>query len=462
MSTRDENIKKLEELATKVLELKNKYRQRRPIVVEFCGCPKAGKTSSINALNIFLKRNGFKTEVLTEKASICPISDKQCSTFNVWTCTSMINEINEKIDLANHPSSHIDIILCDRGIFDALCWFNWLNKQAKMRDDEYDVLNKFAMLNRWQRNIDIVYVFLADPKISIDREFSNLLTNKRGSIMNEDVLEGYKKSVVETYHQYKNDFRATEQIDTSNTNQCDIGYIVTEKTLQVLEDMLMERIGYFEKEKVNLKNGILEYSDNILKEYLNYGLREEIEENSNYIQPIAIAVLINKEKDAVFCVKKTDVSTPKDSPESGKHLLYVGGHMRREDDTTECKNFLDVLRNALERELFEELGKTFAVKKDPEFTIYMPTNEKSAKHIAIGWVIECENNSKFKLDKYELIQKKGSSKSGTFIKFMDVTNNDVELEEWSKGILQYVFKNYLTEIQLDKLKSTKNTQLNLF
>lgn len=48
-----ENIKKLEELAEKILSMKKIYRQRRPIVIEFCGSPKSGKTSCINSLNLF-------------------------------------------------------------------------------------------------------------------------------------------------------------------------------------------------------------------------------------------------------------------------------------------------------------------------------------------------------------------------------------------------------------------------
>ncbi len=67
---RKRNILRLEELAQDVLTLKKIHRQRRPIVIEFCGSPKAGKTSSINSLNIFLKRNGFKTVVLSERARI--------------------------------------------------------------------------------------------------------------------------------------------------------------------------------------------------------------------------------------------------------------------------------------------------------------------------------------------------------------------------------------------------------
>ena len=37
----DANILDLQRLASQVLELKNKYRQRRPIVIEFCGSPKS-------------------------------------------------------------------------------------------------------------------------------------------------------------------------------------------------------------------------------------------------------------------------------------------------------------------------------------------------------------------------------------------------------------------------------------
>ena len=160
MDKRQENIDKLESLAQEVLKLKNLHRQRRPIIIEFCGSPKAGKTSSITALNIFLKRNGFKTTILTERASICPISDKESPVFNVWTCSATINEINEKMDEANTASEgNLDIILCDRGIFDALCWFRWLKSRDKMSEEEYDVLTQFAMLNRWQKNIDLVYIF---------------------------------------------------------------------------------------------------------------------------------------------------------------------------------------------------------------------------------------------------------------------------------------------------------------
>lgn len=464
MDKRQENIDKLENLAQEVLKLKNLHRQRRPIIIEFCGSPKAGKTSSITALNIFLKRNGFKTTILTERASICPISDKESPVFNVWTCSATINEINEKMDEANTASEgNLDIILCDRGIFDALCWFRWLKSRDKMSEEEYDVLTQFAMLNRWQKNIDLVYIFLTTPEESIRREYANLLTNKRGSIMKEDILEQYKKSVEETLHEYESAFRATCVQDTTDREQNDVSYKVTEKTLQTLKEMLMEKIGYADRSSLFLQEGLIDYSKVKCElEKVKYGLREEVEANSDFIQPIAIAAIISEDGGKILCVKKTRKSTDASSPEFGQTLLYVGGHMRREDSTAKCRSFLDVLRNTLERELYEELGISFALnqKRDP-FVIYTPNSNKSRKHLAIGWVIKLNEGSKLRLDSYELVQKKGRSKSGTFIPFQNITDPDISLESWSKTILLNIFADKLSESQKALLSSSTSEQLSI-
>lgn len=450
---RQENIRKLESLAQEVLKLKKLHRQRRPIIIEFCGSPKAGKTSSITALNIFLKRNGFKTVVLTERASVCPISDKQSPIFNVWTSSGTINEINEKMDKANSGGESIDVILCDRGIFDALCWFRWLKNRNKMSEDEYNILTDFAMLNRWQKNIDLVYVFMTTPDESIRREYANLLTEKRGSIMKEEILAQYKESVEETLQEYKKAFRATCVEDTTNREPNDVSYEVTEKTLTTLRDMLMEKIGYIERSKLALSNGLIDYEtikDSLEK--VNYDLRKSVESNKDYIQPIAIAIIISEDENSILCVKKTKKSTDVSSPEFGQTLLYVGGHMRLEDSTVSCKCFADILANTLERELFEELGISVSInKKSKPYVIYDSTEESSKKHLAVGWVVKLGEETKLRLDSYELVQKRGKSKSGTFIPFGNVTEEDMSLEAWSKYILLEIFNDKLLESQVKLL-----------
>ena len=52
-------------------------KARKPLVIEFAGVPKAGKTSTLTQVQAFLKRCGFRTDVMVERASVCPIRDKK-------------------------------------------------------------------------------------------------------------------------------------------------------------------------------------------------------------------------------------------------------------------------------------------------------------------------------------------------------------------------------------------------
>ena len=65
-----EMIKALEDRAAKLKALLEGRQAKRPLIIEFSGSPKAGKTRCISVLELFLKRNGIKTEVYLERASI--------------------------------------------------------------------------------------------------------------------------------------------------------------------------------------------------------------------------------------------------------------------------------------------------------------------------------------------------------------------------------------------------------
>ena len=216
MNKRDRNksIRELENLAIEILDFKAERKLRRPLLIEFCGSPKSGKSTTITSLNQFLKRNGFTTTVLTERASVCPVSNKKDPFFNIWTLTSAVAEIIEHLD-----KNDTDIIIADRAIFDALCWFEWLNKNDSiespyLNDENYKSLISFIKMDLLKDYIDIVYVFKVEPKISIEREYSNLLTDKRGSIMRESTLKSFSESVDNVINTHKQDFREVITIDT--------------------------------------------------------------------------------------------------------------------------------------------------------------------------------------------------------------------------------------------------------
>lgn len=442
---RNNSIRELENLAIEILDFKAERKLRRPLLIEFCGSPKSGKSTTITSLNQFLKRNGFTTTVLTERASVCPVSNKKDPFFNIWTLTSAVAEIIEHLD-----KNDTDIIIADRAIFDALCWFEWLNKNDSiespyLNDENYKSLISFIKMDLLKDYIDIVYVFKVKPKISIEREYSNLLTDKRGSIMRESTLKSFSESVDNVINTHKQDFREVITIDTgtreNNQSPNVVSYNVTKSILYNLRMLLIEKVGFFNKSELldnGLKEGVNEFSL-IRNVSINYKERDFVENSLDYIQPLPIVVITNKEKDKVLVVKKSTKKTSKDSPERNKTLIYLGGHIRQEDS----KNTIDkTITKSLRREIYEEIGESINVENVEPFLIYTPAySSKSKKHLAICYVVEMDLlERKFKLTSDEHVMKTGKSISGHTMTVNTLVQKErKDFESWSIEILKKVF-----------------------
>ena len=415
-------------------------------MIEFCGCPKSGKSTTITSLNQFLKRNGFATTVLTERASVCPVFNKKDPFFNLWTLTSAVAEIIKNLDKNN-----TDIIIADRAIFDALCWFEWLNKNDTiespyLNEENYKSLVSFIKMDLIKDHIDIVYVFKVDPNISIEREYSNLLTNKRGSIMKEPVLESFSNSIKNVIKEHQNDFRKVISIDTgipeNNKNPNVVSYNVTKNILDTLRMLLIEKVGFFNRDDLienGLKAGINDFKviDGVS---ISYRDRDSVEKSKNDIQPLPIVVITNRSKDKVLVVKKNIRKTTKDSPERNKILLYLGGHIRQEDS---CDSIQKTISKSLRREIKEEIGESINVENISPFLIYTPDySKKSMQHLAVCYVVEMDlTERKFKLTSDEHIMKTGKTISGHTMQVKDLARSENGfLESWSEEILKKVFQ----------------------
>ena len=98
--------KRLEELSFRreyryieQIDMKNVKRilhkqKRKPLIIEFAGVPKSGKSTCIEAVKKILSVNGFNVKVIEEKAPKCPLN-KFNIMFNFWTYTNFLNELNE-------------------------------------------------------------------------------------------------------------------------------------------------------------------------------------------------------------------------------------------------------------------------------------------------------------------------------------------------------------------------------
>lgn len=443
MDERKVLIRKLQKQAEEVFSLKQEHRQKRPIVIEFSGSPKAGKTSCINSLELFLKRNGFSVKVVQERASVCPVSDKQSPMFNLWTaCTSLAGLIGT----LENKNSQVDVLILDRGIFDALCWFQWLVNNGKMEIRQCKAAEQFLLMEELVKNIDIVFAFCVSPEVSISREYATLLTDKLGSIMNKKVLGEYLQAIESTIDTKQSYFHKIFKIETSNKDQDVVGKEVTSITLTTLRELLMEKVGYIEKteklcEMLDKKRCFADRELLPLLRPINFDMRDKVEQENHFLQPIPVAIITNQSQNKVLVIKKNRGAVSGDSPEREKILLYIGGHSRYEDSLEEMsKDFLAICRSALKRELKEEIGIAAALDGLEPFYIYSSENERSCKHLAVCFCIVVDEESiKLHLDSNELVLNKGKSKSGRFLSINEICA-EPELETWSIEILRHCFQ----------------------
>lgn len=442
---KNRSIEYLEQLAQEVLKLKTELAQTRPIIIEFCGTPNSGKTTTINSLHNFFKRNDYRVAVIQEMAAISPVKIKTHYFFNSWTLFASLAETIKQLSLGENK---LDIVLIDRSVFDALCWFEWLSnnpeKNGFISKTQFDAFKMLLIgTNMWTYYIDLVYIFKARPERSLDREFSELLTEKKGTIMNEKVLQSFNESIDIVTESYGKHFRRIEQYDTSDYDPSTVSFDVTNNILITLKDLLTEKVGYFlDTMKLSLREGVNDFNI-IASRDIFFGDRSMVE-LEDYIQPVAIAVITNPERNKVLVLRKNEHKTEKNSPEYKRLLLYLGGHARIEDKTN-CNTVLEILRATLTRELKEELNETITVDDTIPFLIYTPTTEKSKRHIAVCFVIEMDLEYKvFRPTADEFILKSSTTKSGTVIPIKDLLNPNEMLEPWGEEILKYVFRQQRT------------------
>jgi len=109
----------------------------------------------------------------------------------------------------------------DRGIFDALAWFELLRLKDDIDEHECSAIQSFLLIERWRNLVDIIFLFNTEPETSLERENLNKLIEEPGRAMNPEFLRELNLAYEKTQKNHANQFNRFEVIDTrpaSNTN----------------------------------------------------------------------------------------------------------------------------------------------------------------------------------------------------------------------------------------------------
>jgi predicted NUDIX family phosphoesterase len=405
---------------------------KRPLIIEFSGFPKAGKTRTIGILELFLKRNGFKVDVFIERASVAPIRAKGHLYFNTWVSCASLQGMLEALSKPD-----LDVFILDRGIFDALMWTHWLAQTGRITEDEAEDCCNFFAMSRWTDLVDLVVIMTCDPATSIVREYSTQLTTKRGTIMSEDTLRQIGQSIDATIAAHGHHFKAIEQIDTRNKESRETAVLVAEKALGVLTNFLDEEICAVPASAVSQRiplNGFMTQTD-IVDEFVKlvesqkmFVRRSKAEGDPTLIQPIPCALI--RWKQQVLLLRRNK----KGHKLHDKYLLWAGGHVNVSDDSS------SILLTALQRELSEEIfiKGAYRVSGAPVGLLRTDEDARASRHIGVLYEITLTSDDvALAMNQKEFKETRGTSMSGKLVDPATLSEIYGMLNDWSRSMVQH-------------------------
>jgi predicted NUDIX family phosphoesterase len=413
---------------------------RRPIVLEFSGTPKAGKTTTITQIQAFLKRCGFRVKVVVERASVCPIRDKKHSNFNVWTACTTLAQILESTQEPPGPEDP-QILILDRGLFDSLCWLAFMDRLSRLRTEDRQRVEDFLLINDWRKRITGVIVMTTSPREALRREQGYLPVETTGSIMNPEVLQQHLKTTRECMARLKNKFRLFEVRTTGSSRQRQTAEKVATIVLNLIDEHLSERILHVDSSKVKAifdgQTTVSVDGASMLLELFRrdgtFDLRDRVEEDQTSIQALPVVVVRNKSGEILRLKRKE-----KDESNAlhEKLVIWAGGHVREEDSTNG-----DPILLAAQRELQEELR--LSVEREELHlmgAVYADPGGRTSRHVALVFEWQAETDDvAVTLSTAEFFERRGTSLSGTFVSLgalaQDLDAGDMK-EPWSTEIVR--------------------------
>ena len=417
-------------------------------MVEFAGVPKAGKTTTLGQVHAFLKRCGFRVEVVVEHASICPIRDKKHANFNVWTACTTLSQILEKTQIPSRPGDP-DVLILDRGLFDAVNWFAVMERLARIRRAEREVIEKFLLMDDWRKRITGVIVMTASPADSMERERGYLpVDGASGSIMNDDVLRTMLETTRKTAARLrKKDFRIFEVDTSKNTaaNPQATAEEVADLVLSLIEEQLEEEILFLPADTVAPLFGNTTWigktaAQQLVESFSTEGTfrsRETVESDLTLVQALPVVVVRNRSGDLLRLKRKEQ---RKDNPLHGKIVIWAGGHVRREDGANgpsigqgAVRELQEELRLSVEPRELEMLGAVWIRGRE---------GDRTRRHIAIVYEWRARTDDvAVALSATEFFERRGTSLSGSFVAprqlVADIDNGRI-CEPWSVEIARHL------------------------
>jgi thymidylate kinase len=409
--------------------------------VELAGTPKAGKTTAIHVLHRFLKDCGYQVHEMRERAAECPIALKGHFFFNTWTTTTMLAAMIESLE------SEADVVLLDRGVFDAIVWLEAQSRQHQVSPEEREVFRNFVLLDRWRKLTDLTVVLKVDPATAVARENENLLIKRTGTIMGEGPLERYNRVLGEVQASVRDQF---EFFDIDTTGHASPGIT----SLAIATALLEHMSGWADPQIAAIPRAVAErvFGDGTIRtlpEAINevdralvYCQRSTLETREDLVGLVGAAVLRHDGK--LLLLRRSEEHDYKRTA-FGPDLLWKGCHIARTPGST--ADLLTTAATALGERLKEDFHLAlFESKPLPRFLVWNRSDKRIARHLGVFFDLEVPtyelaqslSSKVFKRDRNRTKLGGNQFVSPAELRARTEQRDDIELEPWSLDVLHHL------------------------
>jgi hypothetical protein len=402
---------------------------RRPYVVELTGTPKAGKTTVIGHLEHFFRACGYRVHVLSERAAVCPLRMKGHFFFNTWTTATMLAELLEHVD------GDADVVIIDRGIFDALVWLELQVRRSQVLEHERRAFEEFVLLERWQGLVDSSIVLAVDPATALGREGVH-----RGGMMNETSLAQFNESLEAITTRVARRFDL-HRLSANEGTAVEITDAIIETLLSSIRAAVDPAVVYVPRTAVEAlfdgTRGCVRWSEqawDALVVASHSETRSVIEPRNELVQLVACGIA--SETDRIFLLRRG----PEDEHHAyGAGVIWQGIHVEHDVNAGSTVT-IDRVRDCVARRFKEDLHLAVPIQADdvPIGFVWDP-DAGGGRHLGIAFGIEILDalTAEHLEGKTFKTQGRRASKTGRFVSVGDLRDNPDEhaLETWSRAIL---------------------------
>jgi predicted NUDIX family phosphoesterase len=232
-------------------------------------------------------------------------------------------------------------------------------------------------------------------------------------------------------------FKKVITIDTTTTKTKQGVARIADEALKVLSEFLDESICVIPKNslKVPLPDSgfvsdpkIISAFTDAVKNEKTFLARSQAEQNPNYLQPIPCALLRHGNKILLLKRKKPG------HPLHDTYAVWAGGHVAEADDG------VDILLNALNRELTEEvfIKEAFELKPEPVGLVRTNEDARAQSHIGVLYQLTLKSQDvALALNQKEFRSTRGTSMSGKLIDISEIGDIYDEMGDWSQFIVDH-------------------------